>query len=101
MFPCESCLYNGHIVFDNAEILGVGLESCLVHTGIIIFFLIQFYSLMGLYFCLLTTKQVVGNHGFETKDSKIILVHHVVDHEAVSSRGYVHQVKKSVQLKTN
>ena len=42
---------NEHIACNDAEILRGGWESCLAHIRTDIFFLIQFYSLIELYFC--------------------------------------------------
>ena len=73
------------------------------HTNFGIFFLIQLYSLVGLYFCLcnnVTTNQISVNDGFEVEKSKFIWVHNVVENEA-ASRGYIRQAEKNMQVETN
>ena len=57
--------------------MGKLLRSCRHFS---IFFLIQFYSLVGLYFSVcITTNQIGRNDGFEVEESKLIRVHHVVE----------------------
>ena len=99
MFSCQSLFCNNeHISWDHTETLEGVWPSCFAYTDTSIFLWSSFILCWVSESACVTMNQIGWSDAFGMEESKLILVHHDVDNEAVS-RDYIYEVKKKCASK--